>query len=127
MNRPSTDFQAFLDEIGVSQQQMDAAALAMLTPVDVASDPGHRVRPSPIEGLGVFSSGQFKPGSRVCTLRVGDQWTVTGRYINHDPAPNLVALVAGELLIGAAARNISNGEELTLNYRQVRKAMAGRP
>lgn len=122
MDPRSTDFRAFLDEIGVTREQMDAARLESPDPLVVTSDPIHRVLPSGIEGRGVFSCGHFNAGDRVCTLRVDERWTVSGRYTNHAPAPNLTASVAGNELVGWAARSIREGDEITLDYRQVRLA-----
>jgi hypothetical protein len=125
-NRRAADFRDFLSEIGVTQAQMDAAALTLPAPIHVASDCRHRVSPSAIEGLGVFSGSGLKTGEHVCTLMVGSGWTTCGRYINHDPDPNSVAVLVREGLIGMAARQINDGDEITLNYRQVRDALLAR-
>jgi hypothetical protein len=119
-----TDFQDFLDEIGVTQAQMDAAALTLPDPVIVVGDLRHPVRPSAIQGLGVFSGDHFQAVDRVCTLMAGKEWTICGRYINHDRNPNLRALVDSDAVYGIALRAIHEGDEITLDYRQVKAAIS---
>lgn len=120
----SADFRDFLSEIGVTQEQMDAAALTVPPPIEVDGDNRHRVLPSAIEGVGVFSGGDFKAGDHLCTLMTGGKWTVCGRYINHDPDPNIRASGDSIALVGIAIREINEGDEITLNYRQIRDALS---
>jgi hypothetical protein len=122
--RPSADFRDFLNEIGVTQEQMDAAALTMPDPIEIDGDRRHRVLPSTIEGLGVFSGGSFEVGGRVCTLMTGGKWTVCGRYVNHDPDSSIRAVVEAGVVVGRAMRHIEEGDEITLNYRQVKEALS---
>lgn len=120
----STDFQDFLNEIGVTQAQMDAAALTLPGPTIVVEDLRHPVRSSAIQGLGVFSGNHFQIGDRVCTLMTGNAWTICGRYINHDPSPNLRAVTDSDAVYGIALRAIHEGGEMTLDYRQVKAALS---
>lgn len=122
--RQPDDFQDFLNEIGVTQEQMDAAALTMPKPIDIDGDRRHRVLPSTIEGLGVVSGGYFKAGDRVCTLMTSGKWTVCGRYMNHDLNPNIKAAADTGVLVGIAIREINEGDEFTLNYRQIKDALS---
>lgn len=122
--KQSADFRDFLSEIGVTQEQMDAAALTVPPPIEVEGDNRHRVLPSAIEGLGVFSGGHFKAGDHLCTLMTGGKWTVCGRYINHDPDPNIRAVVEAGVVVGRAMRHIEDGDEITLNYRQIKHALS---
>lgn len=121
--RHAADFRDFLSEIGITQEQMNAAAVALPDPVHAVGDYKHPVLPSAIEGLGVFSDRYFDVGDRACTLLVGEKWTVYGRYINHDPEPNIVAAYSQGVLAGIAIREINQGDEITLNYRQVKDAL----
>ena len=114
-----SDFAAFLAEIGVTQQQMDSAAMAMPDPVVVEDDKHHSIEPSDIQGVGVFSGSNMVAGDHVCQLKNGEHWTVCGRYINHDLSPNTLAVLSGDTVSAVAAKEIFAGEELTINYRQI--------
>lgn len=114
-----TDFGRFLEEIGLTQAQMDAAAAAMPAPRKEANA-RYSVRPSGIHGVGCFANERIS--GRVGTLKCGE-WFEAGRYINHSPTPNAVARMESGALV--AYGEIGAGEEITLDYRQVRNSMDG--
>jgi hypothetical protein len=83
------------------------------------------VRPSPIEGRGIFLSAPAEAGEVIGPARVGDKRTPLGRYTNHSRIPNgaFVKAANGDILL-VALRHIRGcvggdaGEEVTVDYRQ---------
>ncbi len=83
------------------------------------------VRPSSIEGLGVFLSSPAEAGEVLAPARVLGYRTPAGRYTNHSKRPNaefikddegVIWLVATSRIAGCAGGN--QGEEVTVDYRQ---------
>jgi len=94
------------------------------------------IRPSPIDGLGVFALRPFEKGESCgvaftfphSLLSVGKgtvdreiERTMLGRYVNHDSLPNCVVHIVdkGEIcdLEYVASRVVNIDDELTLDYR----------
>jgi hypothetical protein len=83
------------------------------------------IRPSPIEGLGVFLSSPAEAGEVLAPARVLGYRTPAGRYTNHSKTPNakfvkddedVIWLVATHRIAGCAGGG--QGEEVTIDYRQ---------
>lgn len=83
------------------------------------------IRPSPIEGLGVFLSFPAEEGEIIAPARIRGCRTPVGRYTNHSRNPNAVFvktesgdiyLVAKRRIAGCSGGN--SGEEVTVDYRQ---------
>lgn len=83
------------------------------------------VRPSAIEGLGVFLSSPAEADEVLAPARVLGHRTPAGRYTNHSKTPNAkfvkdeagtIWLVATRRIAGCAGG--SQGEEVTVDYRQ---------
>jgi len=83
------------------------------------------VRPSTIEGLGVFLSSPAEVGEVLAPARVLGHRTPAGRYTNHSKTPNAkfvkddddtIWLVATQRIAGCTGG--SQGEEVTVDYRQ---------
>lgn len=115
------DFAAFLNEIGITQVQMDAAAAMMPSPIPRQPGEGYCVLPSPIQGMGCFATRDIN--GLIGKMRHGNEWYEAGMYINHSPTPNAYAVVQESMI--AAYGAVSAGEEITLDYRQVRKCILG--
>lgn len=116
-----SDFAAFLDEVGLTQAQMDAAAAAMPKPIPREVGDGYRVFPSPIHGVGCFATRDID--GRIGAMRHGESWCEAGLYINHSAAPNAIAVMQGDTLV--AYGKVAMGDEITLDYRQVRDSIMG--
>lgn len=112
------------------------------TVIDMGSNPATVVRPSPIQGVGVFATRPFGSGERVLTIddtRVVDQarpllpgesedhcdhladGTVVliglpERHINHACDPNVFVKTEEGCRHVVARREIAAGEELTYDY-----------
>jgi hypothetical protein len=83
------------------------------------------IRPSAIEGLGVFISSPAETGEVLAPARVLGHRTPAGRYTNHSKTPNAKFIKDGDGTIWlVATRRIagctggSQGEEVTVDYRQ---------
>lgn len=82
------------------------------------------VRPSPIEGQGIFLSYPAEQGEFIGPARLNGMRTPLGRYTNHSRAPNAVFVKQGDDIYLYALRRISGcaggsqGEEVTVDYRQ---------
>ena len=83
------------------------------------------VRPSAIEGLGVFLSMGAAEGETIAPARIAGKRTPAGRYTNHSRNPNaFFAQVPNGDIYLVALRSISGchggdqGEEVTVDYRQ---------
>lgn len=83
------------------------------------------IRPSPIEGLGVFLSFPVEEGEVIAPARIQGLRTPVGRYTNHSRNPNAIFvktesgdihLVAKRRIAGCSGGN--QGEEVTVDYRQ---------
>lgn len=83
------------------------------------------IRPSPIEGLGVFVSTPIDAHQIIAAARINGMRTPVGRYANHSKTPNAVFVKtsSGDVLL-VASRRIAGctggdcGEEVTVDYRQ---------
>lgn len=82
------------------------------------------VRPSPIEGLGIFLSYPAEEGELIGPARLNGMRTPLGRYTNHSRSPNAVFVKHGDDIYLYASRRIvgcsggDQGEEVTVDYRQ---------
>ena len=79
------------------------------------------VSESSIEGNGLFSSGNFMAGEFICKARVDGKRTLAGRYSNHAVFANAEITVDDGDANLIAIRDISEHEEITVNYRDVIK------
>ena len=115
------DFPAFLAEIGLTQAQMDAAAASMPRPLSRMDAEDYFVAPSEIQGFGCFALKDID--GLIARLRTGDDWHEAGRFINHSATPNAVASMQDGNMV--AHGNVARGDEITLDYRQVRDCVFG--
>jgi len=81
------------------------------------------IKPSNIEGLGLFAVVDIEVGetlglSHVYDERFKDQFirTPLGGFINHSKDPNLEAIIDGDYRYIKTVKDIESGDELTLLY-----------
>ncbi len=113
------DYQKFLREYGLTDERVKAISHNRSDHVDVKLS-GVEIKASPIEGMGMFATRAYIPGSQIIAARIGTCRTLAGRLINHSCKANVVfvPLADGSLMV-TAIRQIKRGEELTVDYRQV--------
>lgn len=76
------------------------------------------LRPSIIEGTGLFTDKFVERNEVIMPARIADMRTQAGRYCNHALRCNAkFERLAGDYNL-VATQNISEGEEITVNYRQ---------
>lgn len=73
---------------------------------------------SKIHGVGLFASADFSENDIICPAKVGEYQTNAGRYANHSGNPNALFEKMGADVLLVAKRQIFNGEEITVDYRQ---------
>jgi hypothetical protein len=112
------DFADFLAEMGLTQEDMDRAEAGMPEPLAEVGAP-YYLSESSTQGLGVFADRDIK--GLVGKLKDGDDWYVAGRYINHSNTANTVPVRFEDTLF--CYGEVKEGEEITLNYRQVRSIL----
>lgn len=90
------------------------------------------VSDSKIEGKGLFATGGIEEGECIAPVRINGLRTPAGRYTNHSKTPNAkmvlkdngdIDLVATKYIAGC--KGGQNGEEITVDYRQVLKLSLG--
>jgi quercetin dioxygenase-like cupin family protein len=109
------DYLRVLEETGFTAEERRRISENPLDQIPMPEGFSVTVKPSPIEGLGVFSNKDFKQGELIAPARIGAKRTPAGRYTNHSMTPNAEA----EIYL-VAKENIKSGEEITLNYRQAK-------
>lgn len=117
------DFELFLEEIGVTPEQMEEARKEAIDfiPNDQKEVEFHE---SPIHGVGMFSRINFEKGAYVVDGMRNRKWTEAGRFVNHSSDPNIT--MGARLLWGfqfIAKKAIKVGDEMTVDYRIVRNAI----
>ena len=125
------DFADALADLGVTAAGVAEASRATGDLVDFP--PGEyrvRVARSPIEGKGLFATAPIAVGEVIAPGRLDGKRTPAGRYVNHGATPNAaVQARAGTndldfvaLRPIAGSRGGELGEEITVDYRQARRA-----
>lgn len=115
------DYQQLLSDLGMTQEEMDLIYQVN----DVVDMPqGFKevyVAKSELAGSGLFTNEEIVEGETICPVRAQNNRTIAGRYTNHALYPNSKpALIAGIFCI-IAVKRILEGEEITMNYRDVIK------
>jgi len=78
------------------------------------------IKPSPIQGLGVFAGEQIPKGTDlgVAQIKHTEGYSVTplGRYHNHSLEPNCENVLVGNERHLVSSKDVEPGEEITINY-----------
>jgi hypothetical protein len=74
---------------------------------------------SKIEGHGILCVADIREGEIIGPARINGKRTDLGRFTNHDKFPNAkMDMVNSDLINLVSIGNISEGEEITIDYRQ---------
>lgn len=126
------DFFMVLDEFQISPYQARAESEREDDQVPMPAGYHVMIRPSAIEGSGVFLQVPANAGDPIAPARISGKRTPVGRYTNHSRTPNAKFVeIGGDAILVATARiepysrETVPGDEITVDYRQVR-ALAGR-
>lgn len=121
------DFESLIAEAGFSAELVRQQSENQDDQIEMPEGFGAKItiRPSPIEGLGVFLSAPAEPDEVLAPARLLGYRTPVGRYTNHSINPNakfvetddgVIWLVATRRISGCAGGD--QGEEVTVDYRQ---------
>lgn len=111
------DYQKFLQQMGMTQDEMDAIVKAEADIIPMPPGADVEVRPSRIHGVGVFALRAFGQNEVICPGRLDGHRTPAGRFINHSVSPNTTSVKCGADIYAVALRDIETGEEILVNYR----------
>lgn len=113
-----TDYKQFLLESGMTEslaRQISENTEDQL--IDYQLD-GVEIKPSSLQGNGVFALRDFDAGEMIGTARIDDKRTPIGRYTNHSPDPNCEGFLCDNCTMVKAIKPIKAGEEILSDYRQ---------
>jgi hypothetical protein len=119
------DYERFIEEYGLSPDLVRQIVENETdqTPMPEGFD-ALRLGESEIQGRGMFATRSIHDGELIAPMRICRMRTPAGRFTNHSPTPNAKA-VAPDIhnplsdLIMVAVRQIREGEEVKVDYRQV--------
>ena len=113
------DYARFLLETNTSQEEMDAI-VQIDDLVEMPREFDHLyVSDSSRDGAGLFSKKIFLEGDVIGPVRQGEFRTIAGRYANHSLFPTSKPVMIDNEFYVCATRNMSIGEEITMNYRDI--------
>ena len=118
MNR--ADYFNFVSEIGMTQEEI-TAQVENTDDMIFGTIDSVFVGDSNISGKGLLSYLTVNIGDVICQASIGDKKTLAGRYTNHAVFPNAEIVVTNDGADLIAIRDIEEGEEITVNYRDVIK------
>lgn len=126
LNEIRRDYIKLLDQINITQEQVDREVFNQADLIPMPSNWIKTcVKKSPIHGQGIFALTSFNVGEIVAPLNINGKRTPAGRYTNHSPKPNIRVEVMDTSYVAIAAKNIAEGEEITLDYREPLKLIRG--
>jgi hypothetical protein len=111
------DFDLFLSELGMSQPEMDAIVHISVDLVPMPSEYFVTLKPSNLHGQGLFTTKVFRQGEMVAPMQLNHKRTPAGRFINHSFKNNVLPVKIEGNIYAIATRDIGEGEELLVNYR----------
>lgn len=117
------DYQSVLVEYGFTEDVARSQSEDTDDQIDIDHD--LIIKPSDIEGMGLFSDKLIKNHDIIMVARIDGNRTVAGRYTNHSIDPNAVMVMRNGDIDLVAIKDIEN-EEITVDYRiclglQIRK------
>lgn len=120
-----TDFELFVDEIGLTAEQLERAkTLAIFVSPTALEQLRVVLAKSPIEGMGIFALVDIPSNQIIAPAFNAGVWSHTGRYLNHSSAPNVRCARAQSVTMFESIRAIARGEELTVDYRNVKEMVS---
>jgi hypothetical protein len=125
VQKAKIDFNAFLYQIGATQNKMDAIVHITSDLMDMPDGFAVELRDSPIHGKGLFATKNFAVKETVCPGRLDGKRTPGGRFINHSPNCNAVPVKVDDDIYVVAVTDIRSGEELLVDYRTSMKVNFG--
>lgn len=117
IQKAQIDYGAFLHQLGMTQAELDVIVYIDSDLMDMPKGVAVELRDSPIHGKGLFATCDFNAGDIVCPGRLDGKRTPGGRFINHSVDCNITPIKIDDDIYALAARKISAGDELLVDYR----------
>lgn len=111
------DYRVFIHQLGMTPQQVTMISQIEHDLIEMPQGWDVEVRESEIHGDGMFALREFEIGETICPGRLDGKRTPAGRFINHSPKGNVLPTKIGDDIWVIAKTHISNGDELTVDYR----------
>ena len=111
------DYNLFLHQLGTTDAEILKIAQNESDLIDMPEGVFVELKPSSIHGTGLFAAKDFEVGEVVCPGRLNGKRTPGGRFINHSQNSNIQPELVGNDIFAVAARKISAGDELLVDYR----------
>jgi hypothetical protein len=112
-------FESMCSDIGKSQEEVRELSEIEEDIIPQPECDKVEIKDSPIEGKGVFVTEPVKKDNVFALARILNNRTPVGRYTNHSDEPNATGIVKDNLGMLVALRDIEEGEEITVNYREI--------
>lgn len=116
------DHQAVIEELGMNQEMIDQDIQSH--EVQAEELPGLQLRESRIHGQGMFATRPYIEEEMIGVAAVATK-TLLGSYTNHSLDPNAYAVLVSDQVRFYARKDISEHDEITVNYRQVIETVTG--
>ena len=114
-------FNTMVESLGYTVDEVREMSEITEDMIDMPYESPIEVKDSDIEGKGVFATEDIKESSQIGIGRVMLNRTPLGRYTNHSFTPNAKAQTMNNSMYFIATKNIKKGEEITADYRHIRK------
>ena len=111
------DYQLFLHQLGMADSDVAKIAQIESDLIDMPNGYSVEIKPSKIQGRGLFATKSFDVGETVCPGRLDGKRTPGGRFINHAQNNNVKPEMVNDDIFAVATRKISAGDELLVDYR----------
>jgi len=111
------DYELFLHQLGTTDSKLNQIVQIESDLIDMPEGFFVELKPSSIHGRGLFATKDFEAGETVCPGRLDGKRTPGGRFINHSQNSNIRPELVGHDIFAVAARKISAGDELLVDYR----------
>jgi hypothetical protein len=111
------DYNLFLHQLNTTDAEILKIAQNESDLIDMPDGVFVKLKPSSIHGTGLFATKDFEVGEVVCPGRLNGKRTPGGRFINHSQNSNIQPELVGNDIFAVAARKISAGDELLVDYR----------
>ena len=116
-NLDRIDYRKFLDEYGLSTEQVKMLVNNEADRIDV-SDETIEFRQSKIHGIGTFAKKHFANTEFVTAIRIRDKRAPAGWLMNHSRKANVIFVQSANGGLDAfAIKEIKKGDEITIDYR----------
>lgn len=110
------DYGKALAEFGFTEDIARGQSEDLSDQIALEGDYGVSVKPSAIEGKGLYADQCFSAGQVIMPARIDGMRTIAGRYTNHAVNPNAEMVMDGDVINLVAIMDIGI-EEITTNYR----------